>query len=70
METEEILKRLKCVRGNGQNHMALCPAHNDKRPSLSIKELEDKTLIHCFAGCKAEDIMNAIGLELKDLYKK
>ena len=49
--------------------MARCPAHNDKRPSLSLKELDDRTLIHCFAGCTAEEIMKAIGLSLKDLYK-
>ena len=29
-----------------------CPAHNDKNPSLSIREGDDEmALVHCFAGC-------------------
>ncbi|MBQ3414094.1 MAG: hypothetical protein IJH39_01830 [Clostridia bacterium] len=69
MQTEEILERLECVSGDYPQYMARCPAHNDNRPSLSLRDLKDKTLINCFAGCEAKDIMNAIGLELKDLYK-
>ena len=69
MTTEEILERLHCVEGDGIQFMARCPAHNDKRPSLSIKKVEDKTLLHCFAGCETEDILNSIGLQMKDLYK-
>lgn len=49
MSTEEILERLECVSGEYPQYMARCPAHNDNRPSLSIKEVEDKTLIYCFA---------------------
>lgn len=49
MLTQEILERLECVSGEHPQYMARCPAHNDNRPSLSIKEVEDKTLIYCFA---------------------
>ncbi len=69
MCTKEILERLECVSGEYPQYMARCPAHNDRRPSLSIRDEKDKTLIHCFAGCEAKDIMEAIGLSLKDLYK-
>lgn len=69
MLTEEILERLECVKGSYPQYMALCPAHEDRRPSLSIRDAGDKTLIYCHAGCDAEDIMSAIGLELRDLYK-
>jgi hypothetical protein len=32
--------------------MARCPAHNDGKPSLSIREADDaKVLVHCHAGC-------------------
>lgn len=49
--------------------MARCPAHDDNGPSLSIKDAGDgRTLIHCFAGCGAVDVLAAIGLELQDLY--
>lgn len=69
MLTEEILERLECVSGEYPQYMARCPAHDDRRPSLSIKDAGDRTLIYCFAGCEAVDIMHAIGLELRDLYR-
>jgi hypothetical protein len=32
---------------------ARCPAHNDRNPSLSIREAADgKILIKCHAGCE------------------
>ena len=49
--------------------MARCPAHDDRGPSLSISEGDQgSVLIHCFAGCSAEAIVNAVGLELRDLF--
>lgn len=55
-------------RGHG-NYFACCPAHDDKSPSLSIKEAEDgKLLVYCFAQCSTEDVCAAIGLEVRDLF--
>lgn len=49
--------------------MACCPAHEDKNPSLSVKENSNgDVLINCFAGCNSTDVLSAIGLEMKDLY--
>jgi protein tyrosine phosphatase len=51
--------------------MACCPAHNDKNPSLSIKETKDgDVLLHCFAGCGVDDVVAALGLEMSDLFSK
>lgn len=47
---------------------ARCPAHDDKTPSLSIRQAPDKILLHCFAGCQPEQILAAIGLTWRDLY--
>jgi hypothetical protein len=50
--------------------IALCPAHDDKRPSLSIRELDDgKILLHCWTGCGVDAIVGALGLSLKDLFQ-
>lgn len=47
---------------------ARCPAHDDKRASLSVSEGADGlALIHCFAGCTPEQITQALGLRLADL---
>ena len=66
---DALLSKLDKVRSNGNGKwLACCPAHNDKSPSLAIKETEDdKILIHCFSGCAVADIVAAVGLELSDL---
>lgn len=64
----QFLSTLDKVRKHGKDYMACCPAHPDKSPSLTIAEREDgRILVHCFAGCSAEEVVNAVGMELKDL---
>jgi len=65
-----LLERLKGVRitGTGQ-WSARCPAHEDRSPSLSVRELADgRILVHCFAGCGAVEVMEALGLGWSDLF--
>jgi hypothetical protein len=50
--------------------MARCPAHEDSDPSLSIREAENKLLVHCFAGCSVEAICGAMGLKVADLFSE
>lgn len=70
MSVHDIVSRLdQCRQVGGDKWMARCPSHDDKGPSLSIRDAGDgRTLIHCFAGCGAVDVLTAIGLELSDLY--
>ncbi len=71
---ERVLSALrehgKNPKQSGKGWIALCPAHDDHDPSLSISEGEDgKVLLNCFShNCKAESITNAIGLKLGDLF--
>jgi hypothetical protein len=37
-----------------------CPAHNDERPSLSVRVGRTSLLLHCFAGCDAEEVLRAL----------
>lgn len=67
MLTEKILSHFDGVRGGNGRYMALCPAHKDNNPSLSITEADGIILIHCFAGCRAVDVLKAVGLTFKDL---
>ena len=49
--------------------IARCPAHEDQRPSLSIRKVDDgRILLHDFAGCSAADVVAAVGLELSDIF--
>lgn len=53
---DEIANHLKAKR-RGSGYMALCPAHNDRNPSLSLQQTADgKILFYCFAGCSQEDV--------------
>lgn len=70
MTAEALLERLDRVRQRGADQWsARCPAHDDKGPSLSVKELSDgRVLLHCFAGCDVDEIVAAIGLEIAELF--
>ena len=69
MYLNDIVSRFQSPKPNGNSSfMVKCPCHNDNQQSLSITEQNGKILINCFAGCSTEDIVNAIGLEMKDLF--
>lgn len=63
-----MLNRLKSTGGN--KWVACCPVHEEKTPSLSIKQLDDRSYImHCF-GCGANgvDVFNTLGANKKELF--
>ncbi|MCE7902125.1 MAG: DNA primase [Gammaproteobacteria bacterium PRO9] len=68
--TETLLARLEGLRETGPGRwIARCPAHEDRSPSLSIRELPDgRILLHDFAGCSAVDVVTAVGLSMSDLF--
>ena len=70
MTVDALLSRLDGVKRTGAARwIARCPAHDDKRPSLAIRELDDgRVLLHDFAGCSVEDVLGAVGLTFDDLY--
>jgi hypothetical protein len=70
MTTAALLDRLDHVRQSGPDRwVARCPAHDDRSPSLSIRETDDGvTLFKCFAGCDATAVVHAVGLEISDLF--
>ena len=48
--------------------MARCPAHEDRKPSLSITADKDgKVLLRCHAGCNQVQVINA--LRVRGLWK-
>ena len=55
------LSALPKFRAVGANrYVACCPAHEDKHPSLSITDVKDKVLVHCFSGCSQTDVIKAL----------
>ena len=48
---------------------ARCPAHDDRNPSLSVREGPNgRALVHCHAGCETGEVLAALGLSMADLY--
>jgi hypothetical protein len=70
MIANRLLDRLENVRKTGTGRwIACCPAHDDKRPSLSIRETDDgRVLLHCFTGCSVEEVLRGAALEIDALF--
>lgn len=45
---------------SGAGYIARCPAHDDKNPSLSLKDEDGKILVHCHAGCEQGAVVDAL----------
>lgn len=69
MSLETLIDRLDGVRETGpEKYVARCPAHDDRSPSLAIKDCGDgRILLHCFAGCDVESVLDALGLSFSDI---
>jgi hypothetical protein len=64
-----VLSKFEKVSGTKNRFKALCPAHGDRTPSLSITEGDDgRVLLHCFGGCSFDSILTAMGLSIVELF--
>lgn len=66
----DALERAGCdPRGSEERFRARCPAHDDRHPSLDVREgHEGRALLICRTGCNTQAIVGALGLELGDLF--
>jgi putative DNA primase/helicase len=65
----DILARFRQVEQVSDGYLALCPAHNDSRPSLRIWRGEDlKVRLACRSGCTFPDVVKAAGLRQSDMF--
>lgn len=68
MTVEDLLPRLEAVRRSSRGYQARCPAHDDRTPSLSVRDGERGILVKCWAGCELTAITGKLGIEVKDLF--
>lgn len=70
MSADTLLAHLENVKRTGEGRwLARCPAHDDKRPSLSVRETsEGIVLLKCWSGCSAAEVVAAVGLEMTALF--
>ncbi len=68
VNAREVVSRLKGARRCGKGWVALCPAHDDHAPSLSINEgSEGRVLLKCLAGCSFSAVCTAVGVDPRSL---
>jgi hypothetical protein len=54
---------------NNRQWYARCPAHRGRNRNLDIGIGNDgRVLIHCFRGCKPEQVLDALDMRMVDLY--
>ncbi|WP_339910809.1 phage/plasmid primase, P4 family [Symmachiella dynata] len=67
---DAVLEKLDNVKQTASGWSARCPAHVDETNSLSIDRGDSgRVLVHCFAGCQLNDILEAVGLTQRDLFQ-
>jgi putative DNA primase/helicase len=55
----EIARNLNGQK-SGSGWMVRCPGHDDKDPSLSLRDADGKVLAHCHAGCDQRTVIEAL----------
>lgn len=60
MTAEYIARQLKKSSRCGAGWIACCPAHDDKTPSLSLRDEGDRVLWHCHADCPQDEVGRAL----------
>jgi 5S rRNA maturation endonuclease (ribonuclease M5) len=67
MDYEKFLKRIGHV-GIESDIMMTCPAHQDDAASLHISRGDNgRAVLHCFAGCSYEEILEGFGIPVQDI---
>lgn len=70
---DKFLDRVGGPRRSGATSQwsCLCPAHRDRRRSLSLgSDVDGIVHIFCHAGCAVSDILKAMGLTKRDFYPR
>jgi putative DNA primase/helicase len=70
MDYNGIKSHFQIKQDHGDMCKAMCPSHQDKEASLSIKydRTAGKTILKCHAGCEIENVVSAAGIKISDLF--
>ena len=64
-----LLSRLEGVKSAGKGFRAMCPSCGGKSRKVSIAEADNgAVLLHAFCGCSPAQVLEAVGLQLADLF--
>jgi hypothetical protein len=68
-----LVEQKGSVFRDGGNWRGRCPAHNDdgRRGDLTFRSGDDgRIVLHCFGGCSARSVVEAMGLQWSDLFSE
>ncbi len=65
---QKIINQLKGVSRSGSTVNAICPTHEDRKPSLSVTLEKDKILMRCHSGCDIRVICDSFGIKVSELF--
>lgn len=69
MTAEQVAQHLDARRAGPGKWQAKCPSHDDRSPSLTIREGQDgRVLLRCWAGCDTAAVLKAGGLTMGSLF--
>lgn len=70
MNYKEIIGKFNITKEYKTKCVCKCPSHEDNKASLTItyNSKDKKTLMHCGAGCDTNNILNAVGLTMSNLF--
>lgn len=68
----DALERAGCApHRSAAGWQSRCPAHDDRRPSLSLSAGHDgRALLKCWSGCETARVLEALGLSWQDLFSR
>ena len=69
MDIRDFIARLRVQSGPSETgeYKCVCPAHDDRRASLSVNVGDKGIIFKCHAGCSKEAVLQAMGLTVSDL---
>ncbi|QWC85535.1 hypothetical protein KLP28_01765 [Nocardioidaceae bacterium] len=56
---------VKLTKGGAR---AQCPVHNSRGLTLSVRRGDGRVSVYCFAGCEDVEVLDALGLVVRDLF--
>lgn len=59
---EVLLSRLDGVGKSGSGWRTRCPSCGGRSRKLSVAKIDERVLLHCFGGCRADDVLHSVGL--------
>ena len=60
--------KLEKIKPTSNGIEALCPAHDDKSPSLTASYTDETILVKCHAGCTFEEIVSAVAMDSSQFF--